>query len=47
MAHIGYLVVSGEHQSPVPYADFVPTTTHKTLRARGGLILAKAEYEEA
>ena len=45
MAHIAGLVASGEHQSPVPYADFVTTTTHKTLRgARGGLILAKAEY---
>ena len=45
MAHIAGLVASGEHPSPVPYADFVTTTTHKTLRgARGGLILAKAEY---
>ena len=45
MAHIAGLVASGEHQSPVPYADFVTTTTHKILRgARGGLILAKAEY---
>ena len=45
MAHIAGLVASGEHPSPVPFADFVATTTHKTLRgARGGLILAKAEY---
>ena len=45
MAHIAGLVASGEHPSPVPFADFVTTTTHKTLRgARGGLILAKAEY---
>jgi len=45
MAHIAGLVVGGAHQSPVPYADIVTTTTHKTLRGpRGGLILAKEEY---
>lgn len=45
MAHISGLVAAGEHPSPVPHADFVTTTTHKTLRGpRGGLILAKGEY---
>ena len=45
MAHIAGLVAGGMHQNPVPYADIVTTTTHKTLRGpRGGLILAKEEY---
>ncbi len=45
MAHIAGLVAAGEHPSPVPHADYVTTTTHKTLRGpRGGLILARASY---
>jgi glycine hydroxymethyltransferase len=45
MAHIAGLVAAGLHPSPVPHADFVTTTTHKTLRGpRGGLVLCRAEY---
>ncbi|MEY2194175.1 serine hydroxymethyltransferase [Neobacillus sp. BF23-41] len=45
MAHIAGLVATGLHQNPVPYADFVTTTTHKTLRGpRGGMILCKEEF---
>ena len=48
MAHIAGLVCAGEHESPVPYADFVTSTTHKTLRGpRSGLILCKEQYGKA
>lgn len=48
MAHIAGLVATGLHQNPVPFADFVTTTTHKTLRGpRGGMILCKEEFAKA
>ena len=48
MAHIAGLVAAGLHENPVPYADFVTTTTHKTLRGpRGGMILCREQYSKA
>jgi glycine hydroxymethyltransferase len=47
MAHIAGLVAGGQHDSPVPYADFVTTTTHKTLRGpRGGVVMCKEAWEK-
>lgn len=48
MAHIAGLVATGEHPNPVPYSDFVTTTTHKTLRGpRGGMVICKEEFARA
>ena len=48
MAHIGGLIAADEHPDPVPYADFITSSTHKTLRGpRGGLILCKEKYKDA
>jgi glycine hydroxymethyltransferase len=47
IAHIAGLIVAGEHPSPVPFSEFVTTTTHKTLRGpRGGMIMGKADWEK-
>ncbi|GLI53221.1 serine hydroxymethyltransferase [Thermodesulfovibrio yellowstonii] len=48
IAHIAGLIATGMHPSPVPYSDFITTTTHKTLRGpRGGVVMCKAQYAKA